>query len=180
MASSTTKSRSAIVFRYGNRDAQLRRGRMIVGPAAGAARRAAVSAAGPRPSVTVMPQGPVLPSPPARQGHVPGTPASRRLSRTERQAWAVLLRDRRVRPQTAHRCGGGRERRHDDHRHIPPGRVAPHLMRGWAVRIPPTLAAVLCIRTNRFGRNNTRSCGSWRVQWRRLFAFRVGAERRAH
>ena len=33
--------------------------------------------------------GPALPSLPARQGHVPGTLAGRRLSRTERQAWAV-------------------------------------------------------------------------------------------
>jgi hypothetical protein len=32
---------------------------------------------------------PALPYLPARQGHVPGAPASRRLSRTERQAWAL-------------------------------------------------------------------------------------------
>jgi tetratricopeptide (TPR) repeat protein len=32
---------------------------------------------------------PVMPSPPARQGGVAGTPASTRLARTERQAWAL-------------------------------------------------------------------------------------------
>ena len=32
---------------------------------------------------------PALPSLPATQGHVPGAPASRRLSRTERRAWAL-------------------------------------------------------------------------------------------